>query len=283
MRRPDRCPPAAVSFKAQRSTTRIASHRIESHHPQDDPYPSTGLEPGERPTVTVTARTFRSWLPLLTLSVALVAIGCGEQEDISTGSGPRTNASAPTPSTETNVPTVASVPAPTSAPEPESAPAAAAAPAAKDAAGVALEKVKYDELLRRIADNPSKPRYTLVDAWATWCGPCKENFPHVVEMHQKYHDKGLAVATVSFDDPTNPKQVADAEGFLREKKATFTNYLLDEPDGGAFEKFNVNGIPAVFVYGPDGKEIRRFTMDDPNKQFTYDEVEKAVVALLEGK
>ena len=50
-----------------------------------------------------------------------------------------------------------------------------------------------------------------------------------------------------------------------------------------FEKLKINAIPAVFVFGPDGKEVKRFTMDDPNNQFTYDEVEKAVVALLDGK
>ena len=50
--------------------------------------------------------------------------------------------------------------------------------------------------------------------------------------------------------------------------------------GDGFEKLNIGAIPAVFVFGPDGKEVKRFTMDDPNNQFTYDEVEKAVVALL---
>ncbi len=69
--------------------------------------------------------------------------------------------------------------------------------------------------------------------------------------------------------------------FLREKKANFTNYLLDEEPGVGFEKFGVNAIPAVFLYGPDGKEVKRFTMDDPNNQFTYEDVEKTVAALLE--
>ena len=50
-----------------------------------------------------------------------------------------------------------------------------------------------------------------------------------------------------------------------------------------FEKLNINAIPAVFVFGPDGKEVKRFTMDDPNNQFTYDEVEKAVTSLLGEK
>ena len=48
--------------------------------------------------------------------------------------------------------------------------------------------------------------------------------------------------------------MAEAEKFLKEKKAAFTNVLLDENFGDGFEKLNINAIPAVFVYGPDGKE-----------------------------
>ena len=77
--------------------------------------------------------------------------------------------------------------------------------------------------------------------------------------------------------------VAEAERFLREKKAAFTNVLLDENFGDGFDKLNINAIPAVFIFGPDGKEVKRFTMDDPNHQFEYSDVEQAVVALLEGK
>jgi len=108
-------------------------------------------------------------------------------------------------------------------------------------------------------------------------------FPHVIEMHRKYADKGLAVASLSFDDPEKTRDVETAKAFLREKKATMTNYLLDEGEGAGFEKFGVNSIPAVFLYGPDGKEVKRFTWDDPNNQFTYDQVEKTVAELLDGK
>jgi thiol-disulfide isomerase/thioredoxin len=159
----------------------------------------------------------------------------------------------------------------------------AGVPAASEGEGdVKLEKVNFDEFLSRIAADKTA-KYTMVDAWATWCGPCKENFPHVVEMHKKYGDKGLAVVSLSFDDPAVAKQVSDAKRFLAEKKAVFTNFLLDEEQGVGFEKLDINSIPAVFLYGPAGKLVKRFTMDDPNHQFTYDEVEKSVVALLDGK
>jgi hypothetical protein len=58
--------------------------------------------------------------------------------------------------------------------------------------------------------------------------------------------------------------------------------LLDEEFGVGFEKLDINAIPAVFVYGPDGKLVKKYTMDDPNHQFTYAQVEKDVAALLEG-
>jgi thiol-disulfide isomerase/thioredoxin len=148
---------------------------------------------------------------------------------------------------------------------------------------VILEPVKYAEFLKRVDPAKSNARYTIVDVWATWCGPCKENFPHVVEMHKKYAGKGLAVASLSFDDPTNKKQVDEAKKFLTEKKAVFTNFILDEDEGFGNEKLNINGIPAVFIFGPGGKELKRFTMDDPDNQFTYDQVDKAVEALLSEK
>jgi thiol-disulfide isomerase/thioredoxin len=155
-------------------------------------------------------------------------------------------------------------------------------PASSD--GVKLEALKYDAFQARLAQAKAKNfKYTLVDAWATTCGPCKENFPHLVAMHKRFADKGLQVISLSLDDTTDAKALESARKFLSEKKATFLNVVLDEDFGVGFDKLNINAIPAVFLYGPDGKEIKRFTMDDPNNQFTYDEVEKAVTALLEGK
>jgi len=162
------------------------------------------------------------------------------------------------------------------------APIATAEDKPRPASDVTLVPIKYDAFLARVAAN-KKAKLTIVDAWATWCGPCKENFPHVVEMHKKYADKGLVVISLSFDDPTKPKQVAEATAFLKAQKAVFTNFLLDETSDDAFEKLDLVAIPAVFLFGPDGKEIRRFTMDDVNDQFNYDQVEKAVQDYLAGK
>ena len=159
-------------------------------------------------------------------------------------------------------------------------PEATPARADDSAAGaVKLERLTWPEFQKRLASN-KQAKWTLVDAWGTTCGPCKENFPHLVEMHKKYGPQGLAVVSLSLDDPTDDKAVADAEKFLKEKKATFTNVLLNEDYGDGFDKLDINAIPAVFLYGPDGKEVKRFTMDDPNDQFTYEDVEREIAARM---
>jgi thiol-disulfide isomerase/thioredoxin len=149
------------------------------------------------------------------------------------------------------------------------------------AAAIKLEPLKWTQFKDRLA-SARGVKYTLVDAWATTCGPCKENFPHLIEMHRKYAGKGLAVISLSLDDPTDARALAAALEFLREKKATFTNIVLDEKYGDGFDKLDINAIPAVFVFNAQGKEVKRFTMDDPDHQFTYAQVEKEVSALLEA-
>ena len=147
---------------------------------------------------------------------------------------------------------------------------------------VKLVKIKYDDLAAKLAATKGS-KLTVMDLWATWCIPCMENFPHVVAMHKKYADKGLAVISLNLDDPDQPKKIAAAEKFLGEKGATFANYYLAESTEAAFEKLNINAIPAVLVFGPDGKEIKRFTLDDLDHPFTYEQVETFIKDKLGAK
>jgi thiol-disulfide isomerase/thioredoxin len=149
-----------------------------------------------------------------------------------------------------------------------------------------LKPIAYEPFLKNIADSDAK--ITLVDCWASWCGPCKENYPHLKLMDQKYGKKGLRVLALSFDAGTSEpdidkKEISAAEKFIAEQKATFENFRLAEERDLMFEKFDVSTIPAVFVYDANGKEIKRYTWDDPNHQFTYEQVEKDVAGLLSAR
>ena len=147
---------------------------------------------------------------------------------------------------------------------------------------VKLVPVKWQGYLDQVKSHKDA-KLIVVDAWATWCGPCMKNFPHLVEMHHKYADQGLVAISVSLDEADAPKKVAAATKFLQEKKAVFTNLIMDERTDDAFEKLNIGAIPAVFVYTPDGKELKRFTLDDVDNLFTYEQVEAFVKDYLAKK
>ena len=154
--------------------------------------------------------------------------------------------------------------------------------AAASADGVTLVPANWAEYQKAVVPAGGK-KFTLVDAWATWCAPCKANFPHVVEMHEKYADKGLQVVSLSLDDLSDSKAVKEATEFLVSKKAVFKNLIMSESQDVAFDKLAISAIPSVFLFDSAGKEIRRFTLEDPNNQFTYEQVEATIQAMLAGK
>lgn len=120
----------------------------------------------------------------------------------------------------------------------------------------------------------------LVDAWATWCAPCKTNFPHAVALQQKYLRQGLAVVSLSMDDEDAHEE---ALSFLREQKADMTN--LRSKLGAeelAFDEFEIDngGLPHVKLYDRDGKLTKKFVTGDPDAVFTAEDVELAIRELI---
>ena len=129
-----------------------------------------------------------------------------------------------------------------------------------------LEVVKHADLLERLQKQRGK--VVVLDLWASWCGPCRQSFPHLVEMHHKYADRGLVCVSASIDEVGDKEK---ALKFLQSQNATFANYLIEDGDV-AMRYFGVNGIPSVFVYDRDGQMAGPF--------HEYDTVEKAVKSLL---
>ena len=96
-------------------------------------------------------------------------------------------------------------------------------------------------------------------------------------MQRRYSRDGVVCLSVSVDEPARrPAALA----FLKTQGATFANYLLNEDPSVWQEKFDVNGPPAVFVFGRDGKQAGKFDHNDPDRSYTYDDVESLVRQLL---
>jgi thiol-disulfide isomerase/thioredoxin len=151
---------------------------------------------------------------------------------------------------------------------------------------VAPAAAKVDASLRvlKFADveadiKQRRGKIVVVDLWATWCVPCRKEFPGLVALHGKYAGQGVACMSVSLDDADDKGK---AKAFLSDKGAAFTNFLIEDESKWK-EKWNVGGIPIVLVFGTDGKLAKRFDNSDPAKPFTYADVEATVQGLLKQK
>ncbi len=65
-----------------------------------------------------------------------------------------------------------------------------------------------DGKIHRLSEWCGKGNYVLVDFWASWCGPCRQEMPNVVESYVKYHPKGYEIVGVSFDSKDEPWKAA---------------------------------------------------------------------------
>lgn len=121
-----------------------------------------------------------------------------------------------------------------------------------------------------------KGKVVVVDVWATFCEPCKKEFPHFVELYKKHSPQDLACISVSVDDPDAKARALE---FLKKQEATTTNFLTEYD---ALQKdWIFSGVPVVRVYAPSGAVAQQFANDNPDKEaFTYTDVEKVVQKLL---
>ena len=132
-----------------------------------------------------------------------------------------------------------------------------------------------------------KGKVVVIDCWATWCAPCVKKFPHLVEMHKKYADKGLVCVSLSMDkygvDEEDYKRDKVVK-FLKDKGATFPNFILAEPkkDEQAFMKLigDYSAIPYMIIFDRTGKKV--WTSDEKPK-LSDEQLEKFVEQELAKK
>ncbi|MFN2443102.1 MAG: TlpA family protein disulfide reductase [Thermoanaerobaculia bacterium] len=144
-----------------------------------------------------------------------------------------------------------------------------------------LVTVTHDQWRREL--EAMHGRVVVVDNWATWCKPCIERFPAMLELEKKWGPHGVMFVTLSLDDRDDPDSIEQVRGFLLEQDARIPNYLMDEIIPDAFDQLGLLGIPAVFIYDESGTMAHRLTGDDPNRQFTEADVDEAIHALVGGQ
>jgi thiol-disulfide isomerase/thioredoxin len=98
----------------------------------------------------------------------------------------------------------------------------------------------------RLADMRGKLVY--VDFWASWCAPCKQSFPFLNEMQEKYGGRGFQIVGINVDTKR-----ADADRFLTSTPARFT--IAFDHSGQTPKAYAVKGMPSSYLVAPDGRVI----------------------------
>jgi thiol-disulfide isomerase/thioredoxin len=125
-----------------------------------------------------------------------------------------------------------------------------------------------------LAKHRGKP--VMVNFWATWCEPCREEFPMVNELAKKYGPQGLVVVGVSLDDDG---EIILVRRFLARVNPVFANYRkkpgYEEPFINSVDPKWTGAIPATFFYDPGGRQVMKLVGEHRREEF-----EAAILDLL---
>jgi thiol-disulfide isomerase/thioredoxin len=130
-----------------------------------------------------------------------------------------------------------------------------ASKALEQAQSAHVREIDAPALKGLLQSNPKQPRPLLVNFWATWCDPCREEFPDLVRIDTDYRRRGLEFITISLDDTTQINE--NVPQFLKEMKATMPAYLLNVPDPdeaiSIVDRTWRGALPATFLFDARGQ------------------------------
>ncbi len=109
---------------------------------------------------------------------------------------------------------------------------------------------EYDGKVQKLSDYVGKGKYVLVDFWASWCGPCRQEIPNIIDVYKKYKgDKFDVIGVAVGDEPADTKQA------IAEDNIPY-NQILNTGDVAA-TVYGIRGIPHIILFGPDGTILAR--------------------------
>lgn len=111
-------------------------------------------------------------------------------------------------------------------------------------------EAEYDGKVQKLSDFVGKGKYVLVDFWASWCGPCRQEIPNLIKVWEKYSGKNFEVLGVaSWDEPGDTKKAIDELGIKYPQ-------IMNAQNAGT-DVYGIGGIPQIILFGPDGTILHR--------------------------
>ena len=105
----------------------------------------------------------------------------------------------------------------------------------------------------KLSDYAGKGKVVLVDFWASWCGPCRQEMPNVVKVYKQYKDKGFEIVGVSLDQTAEAWKKGIADLGITWPQMSDLKYWQCE----AASLYGVNAIPHTVLIGADGTILER--------------------------
>ena len=103
---------------------------------------------------------------------------------------------------------------------------------------------------QRLSDYVGRGQYVLVDFWASWCAPCREEIPNIVTAYSKYKDKGLQVVGVACLEESELSLE-----YVREQNIPYPQIF--NAGMPVLQLYGIDGIPYIFLFAPDGTILAR--------------------------
>ena len=130
-----------------------------------------------------------------------------------------------------------------------------------------------------------KGQLYVVEFWATWCGPCKENIPHLTELAKKYQGKVsiIGVDVWESNDPEATSTIPKVAAFVKAQGARMDYHVaVDRGDSTVanawLKKADEGGLPTTFVIGKDGKIAAWYPTNEWKPSEVVDAIKKAAAA-----
>ena len=101
----------------------------------------------------------------------------------------------------------------------------------------------------------------VINLWATWCGPCRQETPALVQLHKEYQSRGVEMIALSTEDPDSSAQSVMA--FMRQYEVNYQVGWVNHEVAQILMQGRT-AIPQSFVIGRDGRIVDRFVGFDPN-------------------
>ena len=128
---------------------------------------------------------------------------------------------------------------------------------ASSARASAVREIDAEGLKKLLQRGSKQSRPLLITFWATWCDPCREEFPDLVQIDKDYKARGLEFVIVSLDDPGDIK--TGVPQYLQKMHAAMPAYLLNvadpEPAIKEVDAAWTGGLPATFLFDAQGQIV----------------------------